>query len=69
MGPHDRDKGGICAKEGESVPIVEGRKRGGKGIYSRAAEERIYLAVQVTTNSASILCRKEEWKKTDGAGL
>jgi len=69
MGPCNRSKEGVCAEEGESVSIVERRKREGKGIYSGAAEERIYPAVKVIANSTSILCRKEGWKEMDGVRL
>ena len=31
--------------------------------------KRIYLAIEVTTNGASILCREERWKEADGAKL
>ena len=60
MGPYNRDKGEICAEEREGVPIVEGRKGGSEGVYQEAVKERIYMAVEVTTNGASILCGKEE---------
>ena len=45
------------------------RKRESEGVYSGVAEEGIYLAIKVTTNSASILCRKEGWKEIDSARL
>ena len=35
----------------------------------RAVEEGIYSTVQVTTNGAGILCRKEGWKEADGTRL
>jgi len=35
----------------------------------RAVEEEIYLTVQVTTDSTSILCGKEGWKEVDGTRL
>ena len=56
MRPCNRGKGGICAEEGESVSIVERRKRGGKGVYSRTVEEGVYLTVKVTTDGIGILC-------------
>jgi len=59
----------ICAKEEESIPDVKRRKRGGAEVYTGATEERIHLILQVTSNGASVLCRKEEWKKEDGTEL
>ena len=59
MEPCDRDERKICTKEGESVLIVERKKREGKRVYSEVVEKGIYPAIKVTTNSASILCRKE----------
>ena len=69
MGSCDRCERRVYAKKGKGLPTVKGRKRGGKRIHSGAVKEGIYLAVQVTTNGASILCRKEGWKEIDGAGL
>ena len=59
MEPCNRDERKICTKEGESVPIVKRRKREGERVYSGVVEKGIYPAIKVTTNSASILCRKE----------
>ena len=59
MGLCNRNKGRICAEEKEGVPIVKRRKGGSKRVYLGAAEEGIYLAIKVTINSTSILCRKE----------
>jgi len=69
MGPCNRSKGRVCAEEGESVSIVEKRKRGGKGVYSRATEEGVYMTIKVTTDSTDILCRKKGWKEENGPGL
>ena len=69
MGPHHRDERGICAKEGESVPIVKGGKRGGKGIYLRTAEKGVYPTVKVITDGTGILCGKEGQKEENGPGL
>jgi len=66
MGPHDRDERRICAKEGESIPIVKGREKGGKGVYSRTTEEGVYLTIKVITDSTSILCEKEGQEEEDG---
>jgi len=59
VGSHDRGEERICAEKGESVPIVKGRMRGGKGVCKRTAKKVIYLAIKVTTNSIGILCGKE----------
>ena len=69
MGPCDRSKGEVCTEEGESVSIVKRRKRGDEGVYLGAAEKGIYLTIKVTTNGASVLCKKEGWKELDGARL
>jgi len=69
MGPCNGDKRRICAEEGESVSIVKRRKRGSEGVYSGVAEEGIYPAIEVTTNGASIFCRKEGWKETNRTRL
>jgi len=69
MGPCNGDKRRICAEEGESVSIVKRRKRGSERVYSGVAEEEIYPAIEVTTNGASIFCRKEEWKETNSTRL
>jgi len=59
IGSCDRHEEGVCTEEGESIPIVERRKRRGKGICKGAVMKRIYLAIKVTTNGTSILCREE----------
>ena len=69
VGPCNRRKGGVHAEKRESVPFVKRRKRGGEGICEGAIEEGIHPAVQVTTNGAGVLCRKEGWEKEDGARL
>ena len=69
IGPCDRDKRGVCTKEGESIPIVEGRKRGSKGVCLRTVKKRIYPTVQITTDGTGIFCRKKRWEKVDGTRL
>ena len=69
VGSHDRCKGGVYTIERESIPFVKRRERGGKRICERAVEERIHLAIKVTTNGTGVLCRKEGWEETDGAEL
>ena len=53
----------------KGIPTVKRGERGGKRIYEGAVEKRIHLAIQVTTNSTGILCRKERWEEEDGIGL
>ena len=65
----DRDEGRVCTMKRKGIPTVKREERGGKGIYERTIEKRIYLAIEVTTNSAGILCRKERQKETNGARL
>jgi len=69
MGPCNGDKRRICAEEEESVPIVKRRKRECERVYLGVAEKGIYSAIEVITNGASILCRKEGWKETNGTRL
>jgi len=69
MGLCNGSKGEICAEEGESVSVVERRKRGDKEVYLRTAEEGVYPTIKVTTDSTSILCGKEEWKEEDSSEL
>ena len=69
VGSCDRCERRVYAKKRKGLPTIEKRKRRYKGIYLGAVEEGIYLAVKVTTNGTSVLCRKEEWKETDGTGL
>ena len=60
MGLCDRYEGRVRTEEGEGVPIVKGRERGSQRICEGAVEEELYPAVKVSTNGASIFCRKEE---------
>ena len=69
MGSCDRSEGGICAEEGKGLPIVEGGKRGSKGVHLRAAEERVHLTVEITADGTSILHGEKGWKKENGTGL
>ena len=65
----NRCKRGVYSEEGKSVSIVERRGRGGEGVCEGTVEKGIHSAVQVTTNGAGILCRKERWEEEDGTGL
>ena len=51
----------IDVKKGEGVPIVKGEKRRSERIHERTVKEGVYPAVEVTTNSAGVLCWKEGW--------
>ena len=53
----------------KGIPAVERGERGGKRICKGAVKERIHPAIEVTTNSTSIFCRKEGWEEKDGARL
>ena len=65
VGLCNRSKRRVCAKKGESVSVVERRKR----VYSKTVEEEVYLTIKVTTDSASILHREKGWKEENGPGL
>jgi len=69
MGPCDRYKGRVCTKEGEGISIVKGGKGRGKRVCERTVKKVIHSTIEITTNGASILCRKERWEEKDGAGL
>ena len=69
VGLCNRYEGGVYIKKGKGLPIIERRKREGKRIYLAVVEGGIYLAVKVTTNSASIFYGKEGWKEMDSVGL
>jgi len=38
-------------------------------ICQETIEERIYLTLKVTSNGASVLCRKKGWEEENGARL
>ena len=61
-----RHEGGICAKEGESIPVIKRRER---GVHTGATKERIHLTLQAASNSAGVLYKEEGWEKEDGTGL
>jgi len=62
-------KEGFMPEKRESVPFVKRRKRGSEGVCKGAIEERIYLAIKVTTNGAGVLRRKEGWEEENGPRL
>ena len=53
----------------KGIPTVKRGERGDKRICEGAVEKRIYPAIKVTINSASIFCRKEGWEEKDSARL
>ena len=59
IGLCNRCEGRVHTEEGEGVSIVKEGERGGEGVCKGAVEERIYLAIQITTDGTSILCGKE----------
>ena len=59
MGSCDRSEGGVCAKKGKGLPIVKGRKRGSKGVYLGAAEERVHPTIEITADGTGILHGKK----------
>ena len=69
MGLRDRDEERVCTTKRKGIPTIKRGERGDKGICERTIEKRIYLAVEVTTNSTGILCGEERWEETDGARL
>ena len=69
VGPHYRIKGGVHAKKGKGVFIVEGRKRRGASICRGSIEERVHLSFQVTPNITNTLCGKKGWHTENGARL
>jgi len=69
VGSCDRDERRVCTTKRKGIPTVERGERGGKGICERTIEERIYLAIKVTTNGTGILCGEKRRKETDGARL
>ena len=69
MGLHNRYKEEIYTKEEKSIPIVKRGKRRDEGVHLGTAKEGIYLAIKVTSNGTSALCRKERWKEENGVGL
>jgi len=61
LGPCNRYEGEVCTEKEKGIFIVEGRVGRGVRVHTGATEERIHLILKVTSNSASILCRKEGW--------
>ena len=69
VGPHNRCEGGICTEERKSVPTVKRREGRSEGVCKGAVEKRVHSAVEITINSAGVLCRKKGWEEEDGVRL
>ena len=69
VGPYNRCKEGVCTTKMKGISAVEREERGGKRIYEGTVKKGIHSAVQVTTNGAGVLCRKEGWKEKNGTRL
>jgi len=69
LGLCNRCKRRVHAKKRKGILTVKRGERGGKEVCKGTVVKRIYPAVEVTTNNASIFCREEGWKEANGAGL
>jgi len=69
MRSYNKSQGRICAKERESISLVQRRKERSERVYLGADEEGIYKTVKITTDGTSILCGEERWEEEDGVGL
>ena len=69
VGSCNRCERRVCAKEGEGVSAVKGRKGRSERICEGTVAEGLHLAIEITANGASVLCRKERWEEEDGARL
>ena len=64
----------INIKEGfvlrkEKVYLLSREKKRSMQVYIGTIKERVHQTFKVTSNSTSVLCRKEEWKETYGIRL
>ena len=64
----DRIERRVCTEKREDVSI-ERREKRGIWVHKWIIEKRLYQALKVTSNSTSIFCRKEGWKKEDNIRL
>ena len=69
VGSCNRCKGRIRAEKGEGISAVKRRERRSERVCEGTAKEGLHSAVEITTNGAGVLCRKEGWEEEDGAGL
>jgi len=61
-------KKGFVPRKGKVYLLLREERRS-KRIHTRTTKERIYPTLKVTSNGASILCRKEGWEEIDGTEL
>ena len=47
--------------EGEGVSVVKGGEKRGERVCEGITEERLHSAVEITTNSTGVFCRKKGW--------
>ena len=66
---HNRCQGEVRTKKKEGISAVKRREKKSEGVCKGAVAKEIHLAIKVTTNSTSILCREERWKEADSARL
>jgi len=69
VGSCDRCKGGVYTTKRESIPFVERREGGGKRVCKGTVEEGLYPTIEVTADSAGVLCGEEGWEEEDGSRL
>ena len=69
MGSHNRYKKRVCTEKRKGIPIVERRERRGMGVYQGIVKKRVHQTLEVISDGASVLYRKEGWKEEDGTRL
>jgi len=67
--PCNRCKRRVHTKKRKGILTVKREERGGKKVCKGTVAKRIYPAVEVITNGASIFYREEGWEEANGAGL
>ena len=61
-------KEGFMLRKGKVYPLSR-EERGSIGIYQGIVKKRVYQALEVAPNNASVLYREEGWKEENGARL
>jgi len=69
MGPYDRTKKRVCAEKRKGIFSIKRKKRESTSIYRGSTAKRIYLAIKVAIDFASILCSRKRWQKKNSIGL
>ena len=69
LGSRYRYEGRICTEERKGVSVVERGERRGARVHQETTEERVHLTLKVTSNGASVLCRKKRWEEENSARL